>query len=180
MLFFEIYFCVLILLPFIGAPHSFWKHAPNAKPGIKVHKKLPSNAIIVRMTKIWNNDLFTTELFLKRKFNQLSQNNHCNYIGHVQGASNVSIAALTGCIGKQNVYTTITTVSISDDWSSWSEGSRETLLWKLDGEVEEIEENNVEIMDFVENDELKMEVFDMDVLKSLNVSKLNSNILTVL
>ena len=185
MLAIEIYFCALFLTPVIAsnAPNSYWIHTPNIKPGIRIQTRLPSFALIVRMTKKWNNkDVYTTELFLKRKFNTASQNDHCNYIGHVHRHRNSTIAALTGCVGKQDVYTTITNIIVSEDGTSWSEGSEETYLWKLNGDVEEINNNQGEIMDIVKNDELKntTQLFDMDVLKFLNVSKLHSNILIAL
>ena len=172
--------CYFFLLPVSiiasNAPNEYWKRTPNGKTGLRILEELPSSAIMVKMTKHWNNEVYTTKLLLKRKFKLPSNSNHCHYIGHVQGAKNVTIAALTGCIGKQDVHTNIRTIMVSKAWSSWSE----TLIWKLNGDIEEIKNNNTEIMDVIKNDEQKNEVFDMGVLKSINVSELHSNILTVL
>ena len=114
-------------------------------PGLKIIRKLPEvGGYVVNLVF---KDEPSVELTLARQPNlpNRMQSIHCNYIGHVTGDKNGTIAALTGCIGKQDVVTSV--VYFKDD-------SSKTHLWKgkRNGNVREVKVSFTEIMDLLKND----------------------------
>ena len=98
------------------------------EPSLKIVKIFPDGAIIVDINLPGSNglkDSMTLRSFIPSDADQ--NHNHCNYVGELASNKKATVS-VSGCIGREDVTTTIT----SDKHSNM------THIWKLYGVVEEV------------------------------------------
>ena len=138
------------------------KYRSDHKQRLKIVSKLPKNESLETITvraKLPNG--LEETLVLNRFFHpeRNDKDKHCNYVGYLKSNPTDSVAALTGCIGKQNVMTSLL---------SFKNPKFEKMhLWKLNGEVKEIHEDYGDIMDIIQNDDINYQI-SMDIFSEIH------------
>ena len=132
------------------------------KQGLKILSKMPNNESLDRiMVKAKLPKGLDETLVLNRFYHpeRKDKDKHCNYVGYLKSNPTDSVAALTGCIGKQNVMTSLL---------SFKNPKFEKMhLWKLNGEVKEIHEDYGDIMDIIQNDDINHQI-SMDLFSEIH------------